>query len=65
MNTQIIIVKVLVPDKFVYVGDDSTLFQENDDEVVQLDSGNLESPVVEMTEQLRNLQEYIDQHILL
>ncbi|KAK6779896.1 hypothetical protein RDI58_022080 [Solanum bulbocastanum] len=50
-----------VPEKFVYPGDGSTLFQEKNDEMVQPDAGNLEFPVVEMTEQLRNLQEHIDQ----
>ncbi|WMV50018.1 hypothetical protein MTR67_043403, partial [Solanum verrucosum] len=39
--------------------------KEKNDEIVQPDAGNLESVVVEMTEQLRNLQEHIDQHILL
>ncbi|KAH0657899.1 hypothetical protein KY289_026647 [Solanum tuberosum] len=39
--------------------------KEKNDEIVQPDVGNLESPIVEMTEQLRNLQEHIDQHILL
>ncbi|KAG5568430.1 hypothetical protein H5410_064553 [Solanum commersonii] len=34
--------------------------QEKNDEMVQPDAGNLESPVVEMTEQLKNL-EHIDQ----
>uniref|UniRef100_M1D7I9 Uncharacterized protein n=1 Tax=Solanum tuberosum TaxID=4113 RepID=M1D7I9_SOLTU len=29
--------------------------------MVQPDAGNLESPFVEMTEHLRNLQEHIDQ----
>ncbi|KAH0730795.1 hypothetical protein KY285_001704 [Solanum tuberosum] len=53
--------RVPVPEKFVYPGDGSTLFQEKNDEMVQPDAGNLESPVVEMTEQLRNLQEHIDQ----
>ncbi|KAK6773884.1 hypothetical protein RDI58_029123 [Solanum bulbocastanum] len=52
--------KVPVPKKFVYTGDGSTLFQENNDEMVQTDAGNLESPVVEMTKQLKNLQEHID-----
>ncbi|KAG5580490.1 hypothetical protein H5410_051117 [Solanum commersonii] len=34
---------------------------DKNDEMVQPDAGNLESPVVEMTEQLKNLQEHIDQ----
>ncbi|MCD7457715.1 hypothetical protein HAX54_035949 [Datura stramonium] len=53
--------RVPVHEKFVYPGDGTTLFQEKNDEMVQPDAGNLESPVVEMTEQLRNLQEHIDQ----
>ncbi|XP_055815139.1 meiosis-specific protein ASY3 isoform X2 [Solanum dulcamara] len=53
--------RVSVPEKFVYPGDGTSLFQEKNDEMVQPDAGNLESPVVEMTEQLRNLQEHIDQ----
>ncbi|XP_015072111.1 meiosis-specific protein ASY3 [Solanum pennellii] len=53
--------RVPVPEKFVHPGDGSTLFKEKNDELVQPDAGNLESPVVEMTEQLRNLQEHIDQ----
>ncbi|KAK6803570.1 hypothetical protein RDI58_001354 [Solanum bulbocastanum] len=57
--------RVPIPEKFVYAGDGSTLFQEKNDEMVQLDAGNLKSPVVEMTEQLRNLQEHIDHHFIL
>jgi len=53
--------RVPVPEKFVYPGDGSTLFQEKNDKMVQPDAGNLESPFVEMTEHLRNLQEHIDQ----
>ncbi|CAN4112704.1 unnamed protein product [Withania somnifera] len=49
-----------VLEKFVYPGHGTTLFQEENDEMVQPDAGNLESPVVEMTEQLRNLQKHID-----
>ncbi|KAK6784528.1 hypothetical protein RDI58_017983 [Solanum bulbocastanum] len=55
--------RVVVSEKFVYAGDGSTLFQEKRDGPTRL--GNLESSVVEMTEQLRNLQEHIDQHIAL
>ncbi|KAK6784398.1 hypothetical protein RDI58_017853 [Solanum bulbocastanum] len=50
-----------VPEKFVYPSDGSTLFQVKNDEMVQPDASNLEFPVVEMTEQLRNLQKHIDQ----
>ncbi|KAJ8565793.1 hypothetical protein K7X08_008369 [Anisodus acutangulus] len=57
--------RVPVPEKFVYpgvaAGNGPTLFPEKNDEMVQPNAGNLESPVVEMTEQLRNLQEHIDQ----
>ncbi|KAM3358240.1 meiosis-specific protein ASY3 isoform X2 [Capsicum galapagoense] len=52
--------RVPVPKKFVYPSDATTLFQEKNDEIVQPDAGNLESPVVKMTEQLRNLQEHTD-----
>ncbi|CAN4106545.1 unnamed protein product [Withania somnifera] len=53
--------RVPVPEKFVYPGDGATLFQEKNDEIVQPDTGNLESPVVEMPKHLRNLQEHTDQ----
>ncbi|KAK4372386.1 hypothetical protein RND71_007770 [Anisodus tanguticus] len=57
--------RVPVPEKFVYpgvaAGNGPTLFPEKNDEMVQPNAGNLESPVVDMTEQLRNLQEHIDQ----
>ncbi|XP_059311733.1 meiosis-specific protein ASY3 [Lycium ferocissimum] len=57
--------RVPVPEKFVYpgvaAGNGTTLFPEKNNEMVQLNADNLESPVVEMTEQLRNLQEHIDQ----
>lgn len=53
--------RVPVPEEFVYPSGGTTLFPEKKDEMVQPDAGNLESPVVEITEQLRNLQEHIDQ----
>ncbi|KAG5631074.1 hypothetical protein H5410_002791 [Solanum commersonii] len=57
--------RVPLPEKFVYASVGSTLFQEKNDEMVQPNAGNLESPIVEMTEQLRILQEHLDEHILL
>ncbi|KAG5592068.1 hypothetical protein H5410_042582 [Solanum commersonii] len=40
--------------------EDRSIIEKND-EMVQPDAGNLEYPVVEMTEQLKNVQEHIDQ----
>ncbi|XP_009785040.1 meiosis-specific protein ASY3 isoform X2 [Nicotiana sylvestris] len=58
--------RVLLAEKFVFpgvaAGNGTTLFEEKKDEMDQPNADNLESPVVEMTEQLRNLQEHVDQH---
>ncbi|KAK4379792.1 hypothetical protein RND71_001654 [Anisodus tanguticus] len=56
--------RVPVHEKFVYpgvaAGNGTALFPEKNDEMFHPNSGNLESPIVEMTEQLRNLQDHID-----
>ncbi|OIT08414.1 PREDICTED: uncharacterized protein LOC109229550 isoform X1 [Nicotiana attenuata] len=58
--------RVPLAEKFVFpgvaAGNGTTLFEEEKDEMDQPNADNLESPVVEMTEQLRNLQEHVDQH---
>ena len=57
--------RVPFPNETVYVGYGSTFFTKKIHEMVHPDDVNLKSIVVEITEQLKNLQDYIDKNILL